>query len=104
MIELLSNLKTLEEKHINIKSERVAYFRSEPVMNFFNYFFENKDKFLINKLDIQYDYMLEDKYIKSFELEITMSKTTYVYLLDRFKSVLERYYNDHVFVPYNIRR
>lgn len=98
MIELFEYVKSNTTCSIKLKALRVSYWRSDTINNFISYLETNKDKLYIDRYNIEYGNVLDDTYVKSFDIECKTSIEFYDYLKCNYKRIFTVYNKDNVVV------
>ena len=103
LIEILNVIKDRTEYRIQLKAERSPFYRSDKISNLLDYIEENSDRFIKETYEITYDTRKSYEYIKSFQLDLLTDCETYNYVKENYRSLLEHYNKDTIFISYKAR-
>ena len=96
MIELFSYLNTKRSKSIRIKTDRMAFWKtdSKRIMKLIDHIKSNPDLFYIQCFKVEYDTKDNEKYIKAFDISFDTDDETYDRLYIEYVNIFEKYRND----------
>ena len=103
LIEILNVIKDRTEYRIQLKAERLPFYRSDKILSLLDYIEENSNRFIKETYEIIYDTRKSYEYIKSFQLDLLTDCETYSYVKENYRSLLERYNKDTIFISYKVR-
>ena len=98
MIELFNFLNTKRSKSVRIKTDRMAFWKtdSKRITKLIDYIKENQDLFYIQSFKIEYDTKDGERYIKAFDVGFDTDDETYDYLYTEYMYIFEKYRYDVV--------
>lgn len=91
MVELFSIITKDRSNSINIQCDNLSYWRSDRPTELIEYLTNNIDDYYVEKFDVDYSHVFDNKYVRSFDIEIHMSKTTYDNLMNKFQGTIAQY-------------
>ena len=100
MIELFSYLNTKRSKSIRIKTDRMAFWKtdSKRIMKLIDHIKSNPDLFYIQCFKVEYDTKDNEKYIKAFDISFDTDDETYDRLYIEYVNIFEKYRNEIDFI------
>lgn len=103
LIEILNVIKDRTKYRIQLKAERSPFYRSDKISSLLDYIEKNSDRFIKEIYEITYDTRKSYEYVKSFQLDLLTDCETYNYVKENYRSLLERYDKDTIFISYKVR-
>lgn len=100
MIELFDLLETQKTNPIKIKGENLSYWRSDTPTALIEYLSNHIDDYNVEVFNVETGVVFEERYIKSFDIEIYTDEKTYNKILKLFSNAIGRYNKDGIDISF----